>query len=159
MQSHASRKHTELTIALPWRSRRAPRRCAHPVPRTQAAVSRAGNGPIASKRCCMPMRKYPRKRSYQFRISDICQINCGVSLVFLKNITTCNIRKIYGSIMMDASHTANIASSFKTWSAAHPKRSNDNDQPRIGTPIALADPNPQELAEQSAQAEHRRSFS
>ena len=55
-------------------------------------------------------------------------------------------------------HTS-MASSFKNWSAAHPKRSNDNDQPRLGTPIALTDPAPQDVAEQSAQAEHRRSFS
>ena len=60
---------------------------------------------------------------------------------------------------MYTSHTANIVSSFKNWSAAHPKRCNDNDLPRLGTPIALADPVPQDLAEQSAQAEHRRSFS
>ena len=60
---------------------------------------------------------------------------------------------------MHTSHTANMASSFKNWSALHPKRSNDNDQPRLGTPIALTDPAPQDVAEQSAQAEHRRSFS
>ena len=79
VQSRASRKHTGLTICLPWRSRRAPRRCAHPVPRPQAAVSIAGNGPIAAKRCCMPMYKYPREPSYQIRISRPRQINCGAS--------------------------------------------------------------------------------
>ena len=60
---------------------------------------------------------------------------------------------------MGTSHAANIANSFKKWSVAHAKRNNDNDQPSGGTPIALAEPAPQERAELSAQAEHRRSFS
>jgi hypothetical protein len=66
---------------------------------------------------------------------------------------------------MYASHTSNIANSFKKWSIAHSKRNNDNDQPSVGTSIALAEPAPQDKAEVSAQAElsaqaeHRRSFS
>jgi hypothetical protein len=110
----------------------------------------------------MPMYKLknPRMRSYQFRSSDLFQINWGTSLVLSEKTTTCNIRiTIYWNVIMHASHTANIASRFKNWSTAHPKRSNDNDQPRLGTPVALTDPAPQDVAEQSAQAEHRRSFS
>lgn len=66
---------------------------------------------------------------------------------------------LIGDIAMHTSHTANIANSFKKWSIAHSKRSNDNDQPGLGTPIALAEPAPQDQAERSVQAEHRRSFS
>jgi hypothetical protein len=60
---------------------------------------------------------------------------------------------------MYTSHTENIVNSFKKWSVAHSKRSNENDQPNVGTPIALAEPAPQDRAVLSAQAEHRRSFS
>ena len=63
------------------------------------------------------------------------------------------------NLIMYTSHTANIANSFKKWSIAHSKRSNDNDQLGLGTPIALAEPTSQAQAELSAQAEHRRSFS
>lgn len=60
---------------------------------------------------------------------------------------------------MYISHTARIANSYKKWSVAHSNRGNDNDQPGLATPIALTEPAPQDQAERSAQAEHRRSFS
>jgi hypothetical protein len=60
---------------------------------------------------------------------------------------------------MYTSHTANISNSFKKWSVAHSKRNDDNDQPSVGTPIALVDAAPPRRAELSGQAEHSRSFS
>jgi hypothetical protein len=60
---------------------------------------------------------------------------------------------------MYTSYPEKLANSYKKWSVAHSKPSNDMDQPGLGTPIALTEPARQDWAEQIAQAEHRRSFS
>lgn len=61
--------------------------------------------------------------------------------------------------MMYTSYAVGLPNSFKKWSVAHSKRSNDNNQPGPAAAIALIEPAPQDPAQQSAEAEHRRSFS
>ena len=106
------------------------------------------------------------KSKYLFRNAILlggsgqAKINLADGLVFRKKTTMCDTQIILiGEIAMNTSHTANIANSFKKWSIAHSKRSNDNDQPGLSTPIALAQPALQHRPERSVQAEHRGSFS